>query len=443
VRDQWLSDLKLLEVQNSSLRQRLAEVKENRARIEQAGASGKCPTCERELGSEMEKVLGHFDDETKALSAALAEGEEKIKQLQAEPLALRQMQVDRQKAEAELSESRKEKDLAARRAAELASCQKELLTKRANAEAKRKELEKLPSGFDQARFDELRRIGRELKQSRDRARDLQTEIRRLPELTGRREEEGGVLKDRETEEQSVTASLSELEFDPKEHERIARSYEQAGQSLQSANIAFERQGGELKVAKSALAVAEAEESAYKKRAAELKDRRGKRLYLQTLGEAFDRLRVELNDRIRPELESRTSSLVAEMTDGRYNLVELDEQYQAMIRDDGELKAVISGGEEDILNLALRLSISGMITERAGQPFSLLVLDEVFGSLDDSRRDNVVALLASLRNRFDQIILITHIESIHDMVDNCVWVEYDERTKTSRLKGAEAVESLPV
>ena len=104
----------------------------------------------------------------------------------------------------------------------------------------------------------------------------------------------------------------------------------------------------------------------------------------------------------------------------------------MIRDDGELKPVISGGEDDIVNLALRLAISQMIADRAGQSFSLLVLDEVFGSLDDTRRDNVVSLLQNLKNRFEQIILITHVESIHDALDNCLWVEFDEHTKTSRL-----------
>ena len=44
--------------------------------------------------------------------------------------------------------------------------------------------------------------------------------------------------------------------------------------------------------------------------------------------------------------------------------------------------MISGGEEDVANLALRLAISQMIAERAGQPLSLLVLDEIFGSLDE-------------------------------------------------------------
>jgi exonuclease SbcC len=87
----------------------------------------------------------------------------------------------------------------------------------------------------------------------------------------------------------------------------------------------------------------------------------------------------------------------------------------------------------VVNLALRLAVSQMITERAGQELTLLILDEVFGSLDDIRRENVVTLLQSLKTRFEQIILITHVESIHDAVDNCIWIDYDEATRTSRVR----------
>src|SRR5207245_2010836 len=65
------------------------------------------------------------------------------------------------------------------------------------------------------------------------------------------------------------------------------------------------------------------------------------------------------------------------------------------------KPVISGGEEDIASLVLRLAISQMIAERAGQPLSLLVIDEIFGSLDEARRLHVVGLLRRLADRFPQ------------------------------------------
>jgi exonuclease SbcC len=76
---------------------------------------------------------------------------------------------------------------------------------------------------------------------------------------------------------------------------------------------------------------------------------------------------------------------------------------------------------------------------------LLVLDEVFGSLDESRRDSVLSLLQNLKGAFPQILLITHIETIHDMVDRCIWVEYDAARQTSVVRESLEMpfEGLPV
>jgi exonuclease SbcC len=106
-----------------------------------------------------------------------------------------------------------------------------------------------------------------------------------------------------------------------------------------------------------------------------------------------------------------------------------------VLDEGEAKGVISGGEEDILNLCMRISLSHMLAERAGQNFSLLMLDEVFGSLDDVRRSNVLALLEKLRKRFEQIIIITHLDDIKDGVQHLIHVEYDEAQGSSVVHAA--------
>jgi exonuclease SbcC len=75
----------------------------------------------------------------------------------------------------------------------------------------------------------------------------------------------------------------------------------------------------------------------------------------------------------------------------------------------------------------------MIAERAGQPLSLLVLDEIFGSLDDARRQHVVSLLRRLGDRFPQVILITHIEQVRDGLDRVIRVEYDAGRGTSVVR----------
>ncbi|MDP9249793.1 MAG: SMC family ATPase, partial [Chloroflexota bacterium] len=128
--------------------------------------------------------------------------------------------------------------------------------------------------------------------------------------------------------------------------------------------------------------------------------------------------------LRPDLSELASGFLRDLTNGRYTDLELDEDYCTTLLDDGEAKAVISGGEEDVANLALRLAISQMIAERAGQPLSLLVLDEIFGSLDEERRASVVDLLRSLADRFPQVILITHIDSVREGFDRVIRVGFD-------------------
>jgi exonuclease SbcC len=93
----------------------------------------------------------------------------------------------------------------------------------------------------------------------------------------------------------------------------------------------------------------------------------------------------------------------------------------------------------------------MIAERAGQAFSLLILDEVFGSLDESRRHNVVELLRRLHDRFEQVILITHIESVREGMDRVIAVRYDdergcavtEQVDASGMPDPNSPDDLPV
>src|SRR5436305_4166474 len=83
----------------------------------------------------------------------------------------------------------------------------------------------------------------------------------------------------------------------------------------------------------------------------------------------------------------------------------------------------------------------MIAERAGQSFSLLILDEVFGSLDETRRFNVVELLRGLQDRFEQVILITHIESVREGLDRLITVGYDPNSGKSVVRQEKAGDPL--
>ena len=141
--------------------------------------------------------------------------------------------------------------------------------------------------------------------------------------------------------------------------------------------------------------------------------------------------------MRPEISELASGFLAALTDARFSELDLDEKYRISILEDGVPIPVISGGEEDLANLVLRLAISQMIAERSGQPFSLLILDEVFGSLDETRRQNVIALLRALRDRFDQVIVITHIDDVRDGLDQVFVIGNDEKSGASRVTRGDA------
>jgi exonuclease SbcC len=170
---------------------------------------------------------------------------------------------------------------------------------------------------------------------------------------------------------------------------------------------------------------------YKQRKKELEELAKQEHVHDVASKEMRNLRMILNTELRPELEARASENLDLLTNSRYGRLSLDETFSPkLIEDDNTNKPVISGGEEDIVALSLRLALSELIQERQGRPMSLLILDEVFGSLDVDRRQAVLERLAALKGRFQQIFVISHIEEINQVADQCLYVRRSEVTRGS-------------
>ena len=232
------------------------------------------------------------------------------------------------------------------------------------------------------------------------------------------------LTERETAVKHLTEALAALGFSDEKYQAARGRYEQAEAAARNAELDLVAQRGDLKAAEGQLVIINQRVKERTMRATRIEELRGDVRLHEELDTAFGELRTDLNAELRPELSDRASDLLADLTDGRYSVMELDEDYSILLLDDGLVKPVISGGEEDVTNLALRLAVSSLVAERAGQPISLLVLDEIFGSLDEARRQRVVASLDGLRDRFAQVILITHIE-LSGRVDRVLRVHFDQ------------------
>jgi len=146
--------------------------------------------------------------------------------------------------------------------------------------------------------------------------------------------------------------------------------------------------------------------------------------LSTLGDLMNDFKSNLISRIVPTLSEISSSLFNEMTDSRYGSMEIDSDYNITIFDGNRTYGLerFSGGENDLANLCLRLAISRVIADRSDSSVDLLILDEIFGSQDQSRKRNIMSTLNRLSNKFKQIVLITHIDDVKEFMGEVIYVK---------------------
>jgi exonuclease SbcC len=159
-------------------------------------------------------------------------------------------------------------------------------------------------------------------------------------------------------------------------------------------------------------------------------------YINILNEVMNDFRNYLISRIRPTLSHYSSDFFNNLTNGKYSEIELDENYNLLIYDNGERYRInrFSGGEEDLANLCLRLAISEVITERAGGILNFIILDEIFGSQDELRRKNIMNALSSLSYKFRQIFLVTHVEDVKNYMENIISViENEDGTSSIKIE----------
>jgi exonuclease SbcC len=159
------------------------------------------------------------------------------------------------------------------------------------------------------------------------------------------------------------------------------------------------------------------------------------IYLARLVDLVAGFRLHLVSRLGRRLSVEAAALFAELTDHEYQDLVVDpEDYSVRIADNGtdyEL-ARFSGSENDLASLSLRVAVSLVIAEGAGE-LGLLVLDEVLGSLDRERRERMLSALTTLQGRFRQVLLVTHNDEVKDMLPAAIEVRKGpHRTSTATV-----------
>jgi exonuclease SbcC len=434
-RTEWVRDRQDAETKLTDLRRQWAEVKEQRERVIGLGPDAPCPTCSRQLGESLHTDVEHLDGLSETLRLDGLYYKNRFEQLSDMPADVNAL-VERRRGLTNESAALERKLARVQLAVhELTGVVREITAKERRVEQMRRDIGVLSKGFDAARFDFVRAEIARLTPLEAKAARLSALAEREPQLVGEKEQYSRTLDGLRSLLGTLRMRQKQMESSASDFELIRQAFEKCSGEARAAEVELHKSRTDLSSARDALEAALAAGEESKIIQATVAQREADRRLHDELDRAFNEIRTTLNAELRPELSDLATGFLRELLDLRTVEIELDEKYNLNILEDGITKPVLSGGEEDIANLVLRLAVSQMIAERSGQAFSLLILDEIFGSLDELRRFNVLELLRALGDRFEQVILITHIEGVREGVDQVISVRYDPGSVSSIVESS--------
>jgi len=395
------------------------------ANIEELGPDSVCDRCLRPMGDDYHKIRKHLLEEETGLYEKLQALKKEKSKVEEEGKELKQAKI---KLEEEKEGLQKTLENLLGKEGERKNLENTLAEKTKNLLSLNEVLKNLGKiDYDSTVHQNLKTEFEQQEKLKERTTELASEIKRIPQAEKIIAELQERIKVLTKDEEKLETQIKDLEFSEDEYKKVEKELENNREEVHQAQLLLKDLNHHIDMIKKEVDQTKDEIKKAEEMDLEIKKEEEKRLYLEKLDLLFSDFRVSLIGRIRPTLSRYAKNLFLELCDNRYQDLELDEDYEIYIYDQGEKFSIerFSGGETDLANLCLRIAISLLISEGSGVDFSFIILDEIFGSQDAGRKESILSALAKLKNRFRQIFLITHIDDIKDSVENLVYVTENE------------------
>jgi len=405
-----------------AVRRDIEGVRKRMSDLERKGPKSVCPECERPLEGHYDVLMEHYGNilsEAEKLrgkaSDVVAERESALKDIGSSIAGLKDTLVRARKELEDRRSARKETEGFMERRNGLASEMKELERELKAIDAP--EIDPSEAGSLAKRLESIRK-------ARDELVRTEQEVSRKAGL----DEQAGTERKRKSSAEREMASLDikakDLGFSREDMERV-RDEVRSARKVQSVREKefYERRSDVARLEESLKAMDKEIES-LDRRAEEIAAVRKEINLHETLQEVLRGFRTHMIGKVRGDLMDLSSEWLSRFTDGRYSSIEIDPDYNVSIVEGRERYDVTrySGGEVDAISLSLRMAISGILTRRSGAPINMVVLDEVFGSQDESRRRAILTTLGRMKGEFGQIVLISHVGEIRDSLEHVFSVD---------------------
>ncbi|MGD8457490.1 MAG: SMC family ATPase [Anaerolineales bacterium] len=291
-----------------------------------------------------------------------------------------------------------------------------------------KELTKI--GYDVTSHDTLREKEKALRQVEVDLRQLESARaaltpleREINDLNTQIKKEEKDLKAQETQYEDAVAALAVAQADAPD---VGEAERKMLELQEEENKVRMEVGG----ARQEVNVLDTQKTRKKELEAEREDLARQVAQYAALERAFgkDGVPAMLIEQALPQIEIKANEILDRLTNGNMSIRFITQQaYKDKTREDlretldiqindsvGQRDyEMFSGGEAFRINFAIRLALSEVLAQRAGARLQTLVVDEGFGSQDEMGRQRLVEAINMVKQDFELILVITHIDSLKD------------------------------
>lgn len=398
----------------TQLKKQRREATSEFTKLKKLGPKGRCMVCKKVVGNEFPEIIKHFNGEISEMTRKIDAATGQIQELSKRSEQANRLIVESKRKESSINRVIKQKIRDKKEKEDLDSQIKSEIQERNKL---LKDIRKIgPVRYDEDEHEKLKESFAGLSSLDETRISLEAKTSRIPVVKGTiRSLQKSILAASKKIEK-ITAVIKAVGFDEEQYQQARKDYTLADQAHHKKDkdlmTARNNLGNILRDIRSTITQISQE----KKKRRQMAEEERKIEILNALDRVFGEFRLDLISRIRPMLSLHSSELFRKLTDGKYPSMTVDENYDIQIEDDGKQFPLerFSGGEEDLASLCLRIAISQVIEQRAGvSAIEFIALDEIFGSQDESRRNNIMKALNELSTQFRQVILITHIDDIKD------------------------------
>ena len=414
-----------------ALETHLQEIEADKNKIQDMGPKSNCPLCKRPLGDHYRSLIKDFSQKIEAdlqqlasVQAAVEEDQsqqrnygQSLRQLTEKENSVKTLMIEEVKTQEELKHLQYDHKIKGEKLVDL----------------KKSFAEMDGVSFDTDTYEQICAREQELRRVKDTYLVLESEVKRLSGIQKDIHQLQNDIFSLQENLDTTRLEMEQLGFNKEKYHMVNTKYDERREDLNEKEKKRVHIAGDLKQCSQERERVQKDIEEQKNQRKNIKEMRQSILDLETLAGERDTgllpdFKRYLTSRISPLLSQYGSQLFTIFTRGKYNTIEIDEDYEIFIYDKGERLPLnrFSGGESDLANLCLRLAISQVVAKRAGHGgFRFIALDEIFGSQDTERKTNVLSALHELSNQFRQILLITHIEDIKDSMEHVIQVQEGE------------------